>query len=75
MINSHSQSLSKIIAFANKVSTQLSIEKEPQNLYRPICHIVNNKGKQIRSILALLTYDMFGRDINDLKEIIVSIEE
>ena len=74
MTSSVSKSLSKIITFANDTLDQLPTEKEPKSLYRPIHHIVSNKGKQIRSILALLTYDMFGRDINDLKEIILAIE-
>ena len=69
MWNNQSDSLSKIIHFSREVSNQLYIEKDPQSLYAPINYI-SKKGKQIRSIFALLTYDMFGGRINDLRELI-----
>ena len=74
MWNNQSDSLSKIISFSREVSNQLYIEKDPQSLYAPINYISQKKGKQIRSIFALLTYDMFGGRINDLRELILAIE-
>ena len=74
MWNNQSDSLSKIISFSREVSNQLYIEKDPQSLYAPINYISQKKGKQIRSIFALLTYDMFGGCINDLRELILAIE-
>ena len=74
MWNNQSDSLSKIIRFSLEVSNQLYIEKDPQSLYAPINYISQKKGKQIRSIFALLTYDMFGGCINDLRELILAIE-
>jgi len=69
-----SESLSKVFYFSQKLTDQLSINKSPKNLYQPINYIINNKGKQIRSLLALLSYDMFGGTISNLKELILAIE-
>ena len=74
MWNNQSDSLSKIIRFSREVSNQLYIEKDPNSLYEPINYISQKKGKQIRSIFTLLTYDMFGGCINDLRELILAIE-
>lgn len=73
-MNNYSKSLSKIITFARNSSNDLVVEKKPHNLYQPIHHILNKKGKQIRSIFSLLSYDMFGGDINNLKALILAIE-
>ena len=74
MRNNLSDLLSKITQFSREVSNQLYIDQEPKNLYEPINYISNKKGKQIRSILALLTYNMFGGKIDDLRELILAIE-
>ena len=74
MWNNKSESLSKIIQFSLEVSNQLCIEKEPTSLYTPINYISHKKGKQIRSIFALLTYEMFGGRIDDLRGLVLAIE-
>ena len=74
MTNHYSIPLADIINFSNEITDQLIINKDPRSLYDPINHILFNKGKQIRSVFALLTYDMFGGDINDLKQLILAIE-
>ena len=74
MWNNQSESLSRIIQFSLEVSNQLCVEKEPKSLYTPINYISHKKGKQIRSVFALLTYDMFGGRIDDLRGLVLAIE-
>lgn len=74
MWNNQSESLSKIIQFSLDVSNQLYIDKEPKSLYTPINYISHKKGKQIRSVFALLTYDMFGGRIDELRGLVLAIE-
>ena len=74
-MNSYSQSLSKIINTSQSISSDLLNNKTPKNLYEPLNYILSNKGKQIRVIFALLSYDMFGgTNSENLKEIVLAIE-
>ena len=74
MINNCSKSLLNFFSFSKEVVGALSTEKEPYNLYDPINHIISSKGKQVRSVFSLVTYDMFGGDIFNLKQLILAIE-
>ncbi len=73
-MNNYSSSLSKILSFSERILDDLFIKKQPETLYAPINHILSKKGKQIRSILALLSYNMFGGKLENLKEIILALE-
>ena len=72
-MNKYSKNLAKIISFANDI-IDLKIPKKPDNLYGPIRHMASKKGKQVRGILALLSYDTFSGDIQELKELVLAIE-
>ncbi|MBF25792.1 MAG: hypothetical protein CMP49_04670 [Flavobacteriales bacterium] len=74
-MTSYSKYVSEIIQFADETLNDLSENKNPKNLYSPINYIFSKKGKQIRPVLTLLSNFMFGGNMNDLKEVIKSIEE
>ena len=74
-MTSFSPSLSKIINTSQSISSDLLKNTTPKNLYEPLNYILSNKGKQIRVIFALLSYDMFGgTNSENLKEIVLAIE-
>ena len=58
-MSNYSQSLAKIIDFSASLLGDLSIDSAPKNLYSPLNYLLSNKGKQIRAVLGLLSYDMF----------------
>ncbi len=47
------------VLFLDYLATK-SVEREPQNLYRPINYILNLGGKRLRPILVLMGCDLFG---------------
>ncbi len=74
MISRCSNSLQIFFSFSQETITSLSTSSFPQTLYAPINHILSSKGKQIRSVFTLVTYDMFGGNYVDLKPLILAIE-
>ncbi|MAQ32039.1 MAG: polyprenyl synthetase [Flavobacteriales bacterium] len=74
MISRCSNSLQIFFSFSQETITSLSTSRSPQTLYAPINHILSSKGKQIRSVFTLVTYDMFGGNYVDLKPLILAIE-
>jgi len=74
-MTSYSESLSTIIDASNHMLDELLHYKKPHNLYIPLNYMLSNKGKQIRGVFALLSYQMFcGDDFNDFKDIVLAIE-
>tara|TARA_B100000674_G_scaffold470100_1_gene457579 strand:- start:22 stop:999 length:978 start_codon:yes stop_codon:yes gene_type:complete len=74
MINNCSNSLQIFFSFSEETIGLLSTNSAPHTLYEPINHILASKGKQIRSVFTLVTYDMFGGNYADLKLLILAIE-
>ena len=72
-MTSSSESLSAVIDASNNMLDELLHYKKPQNLYIPLNYILSNKGKQIRGVFTLLSYQMFcGDDFNDFKDIVLT---
>tara|TARA_B100000902_G_scaffold344993_1_gene350725 strand:+ start:2025 stop:2999 length:975 start_codon:yes stop_codon:yes gene_type:complete len=74
-MTSYSQSVSRIIDFSYQILSDFAINKNPKNLYSPINYMLSNQGKHIRPILSLLSNYMFGGNMHDMKEIVLSIEK
>tara|TARA_B100000945_G_scaffold90089_1_gene70278 strand:- start:4959 stop:5936 length:978 start_codon:yes stop_codon:yes gene_type:complete len=73
-MSNYSKKLSRIIDFSDEILGEASITRHPQKLYDPINYMFTYRGKQIRSVFSLLSHDMFGGNIHDFKEFILSIE-
>ena len=54
-----SSDLQKIISLSKIMLEDLSINKSPLNLYEPVNYLLQTGGKNIRALLALLTYSIF----------------
>ena len=70
----HILSFQEIVDFVDKPSSNFMGDKNPQTLYDPINYFMLKKGKKIRSLLACLSYNLFGGDINDIKKLLLAIE-
>ena len=54
--------------------SQLSLQKEPQNLYTPIQYILSLGGKRMRPVLTLMAADAFGSDCKEALPAAVAVE-
>ena len=52
----------------------LSINKSPLNLYDPVNYLLQTGGKNIRALLALLTYSIFQNQLKRVKPLLLAIE-
>lgn len=70
-----SKELSEIILFSHQLIGNLSLKNTPCNLYEPINYILSLKSKNIRSILAMISYTMMTKSPSeDIKNLLISIE-
>ena len=69
-MNEVSKELSDIISFSHQLIGNVTLDRSPYNLYEPINYILSLKGKNIRSILAMISFRMMSQssseDINNL---------
>ena len=54
--------------------TDLSLEKEPANLYRPIQYILSLGGKRMRPVLTLMAADVFDADCKEALPAAIAVE-
>lgn len=54
--------------------TNVSLEKEPVNLYRPIQYILSLGGKRMRPVLTLMAADVFNADCKEALPAAVAVE-
>ncbi|MDC0189587.1 polyprenyl synthetase family protein [Flavobacteriales bacterium] len=73
MVNT-SNKLSKIISIIHDISNDLLINDSPKTLYYPINYHLSNQGKRTRSILCLLSFNLFNNRFIDCKELILAID-
>ena len=52
----------------------LKIKNEPNTLYDPINYLFSKKGKRIRSVLVLLSNQLFHDNLKGIKELVLGIE-
>lgn len=52
----------------------LSLQKEPQNLYKPIQYILSLGGKRMRPVLTLMAADAFGTDCKKALPAAIAVE-
>lgn len=70
-----SKELDYIISLCNNITNEMLFKKDPKSLYDPINYILATKGKNIRSILALISYKMLDYvSSEDVKNLILAIE-
>ena len=67
-------SFEEIVNYVDTTSSDLIKDQKPQTLYDPINYFMLKKGKKIRSLLACLSYNLFGGDIKDIKKLLLAIE-
>ena len=73
MVNTSNQ-LAKIISIIHDISNDLLINDSPKTLYSPINYHLSNQGKRARSILCLLSFNLFNNRFIDCKELILAID-
>lgn len=54
--------------------SSLNFSREPKDLYDPISYTLNNKGKRIRPVLALLACKMFSENIDNAVKPAIGLE-
>lgn len=54
-----------LLKLYEKAFSQNNFNTNPTNLYKPVEHIMNMKGKKIRPLLVLLSCDMFGGSVEE----------
>ncbi len=54
--------------------TNLSLEREPKNLYRPIQYILSLGGKRMRPVLTLMAADVFDADCREALPAAIAVE-
>ena len=54
--------------------TNLSIEKEPVNLYSPVAYILSLGGKRMRPVLTLMTAEIFNADCRKALPAAIAVE-
>ena len=70
-----SKELDHIISLCNNITNEMLFKKDSKSLYDPINYILATKGKNIRSILALISYKMLDYvSSSDVKHLILAIE-
>lgn len=67
-------SISQYQAFISDHFSQLSIEKEPKNLYEPIAYILSLGGKRIRPVLTLMAAEVFNADYKNALSAATAVE-
>jgi geranylgeranyl diphosphate synthase type II len=55
----------KLLAIYEKTFDNNNFNTSPTNLYKPVDHIMQMKGKKIRPLLVLMACDLFGGKIED----------
>ena len=73
MVNT-SNKLSQVISIIHNISNDLLINDSPKTLYYPINYHLANQGKRTRSILCLLSFNLFSDKFIDCKELILAID-
>lgn len=63
MLNIGMHSPEQLLAVYEKAFSKNNFNTNPTNLYKPVEHIMNMKGKKIRPLLVLLSCDMFGGNV------------
>lgn len=53
----------QIRELVNKFISELEIEKEPKELYRPIAYTLSQSGKRVRPVLFLMAYNIFKENV------------
>lgn len=53
----------QIRELVNKFISELEIEKEPKELYRPIVYTLSQSGKRVRPVLFLMAYNIFKENV------------
>ncbi len=66
---------SQITTFINQEEAKItSVRKAPEKLYEPIHYILSLGGKKVRPALALLAYNLFSEDLNEIIKPALGIE-
>ena len=74
-MNKASEELDDIIATCHNITHEILFNKSPKSLYGPVNYILASKGKNIRSILALISYKMLNDILSeDVRNLILAIE-
>jgi geranylgeranyl diphosphate synthase type II len=53
---------------------EIDLPQQPAKLYDPIRYILSLSGKRLRPLLAVMSYNLFSNDINDVILPVISIE-
>ena len=70
-----SKELDHIISLCHNITNDILLNKDPKSLYGPINYMFSAKGKNIRSILALISFKMLNNiSSEDVKNLILAIE-
>ena len=73
-MNKHSIELESIISFCNLTLDNIQLHNHPDTIYKPINHILNVKGKGVRSHLACISYSMLNGRLSKIKKLVLAIE-
>ena len=66
--------ISNIRELINRRAASLPLDREPSGLYKPIAYEFSLGGKRLRPILACLSYELYGENIEDIMPAALGLE-
>ena len=63
-----------LLGLFKEYADQENVVKEPVSLYKPVQYLLDLKGKRIRPLLALLAYNLYKEEINEVMPVAFAIE-
>ena len=67
-------SIDELRCIINEELAKIKYPKDPSLLYNPIKYILDSKGKRIRSVITLASYQLFKENIKEAMPAALAIE-